>query len=53
MLAQENTYIKSAAQTMFAGNISDEILELCRRRDEELEGEAHRRRLVVEQAAKI
>ena len=53
MLAQENTYIKSAAQTMFAGNISDEILELCRRRDEELEGEAHRRRLVIEQAAKI
>lgn len=53
MLAQENTYIKSAAQTMFAGNISDEILELCRRRDEELEGEALRRRLVVEQAAKI
>ena len=37
MLVQENTYLNSAAHTMFEGNIDDRILALCRKSDQEIQ----------------
>ena len=46
-------YLESAANTIYSAVKDPSILSLCRRRQEELDGEEHRRRLVIEQEEKI
>ena len=48
MLAQENDYIMSAAKSMYSSVTDPRILKLCTRRQEEIEGDNHRRERLAE-----
>ena len=48
MLVQENTYLNSAAHTMFEGNIDDRILALCRKSDQEIQWDINKSKRLVE-----
>lgn len=42
MIAQNNSYIDSVAQSIYGNNLDPRILELCKKRQEEIDGENHR-----------
>ena len=48
MLAQENDYIMSAAKSMYSSVTDPRILKLCTRRQEEIDGDNHRRERLAE-----
>ena len=48
MLAQENDYIASAARSMYSSVTDPRILKLCTRRQEEIDGDNHRRERLAE-----
>ena len=48
MLAQENDYIASAAKSMYSSVTDPRILKLCTRRQEEIDGDNHRRERLAE-----
>ena len=48
MLAQENDYIMSAAKSMYSSVTDPRILKLCTRRQEEIDGDNHRRECLAE-----
>jgi len=53
MLAQENDYIMSAAKSMYSSVTDPRILKLCTRRQEEIDGDNHRRERLAEQDKQI
>ncbi|MCR5775558.1 MAG: hypothetical protein K6G42_10780 [Lachnospiraceae bacterium] len=53
MLAQENDYIMSAAKSMYSSVTDPRILKLCTRRQEEIDGDNHRRERLAEQEKQI
>ena len=53
MLAQENDYIMSAAKSMYSSVTDPRILKLCTRRQEEIDGDNHRRERLAEQERQI
>ena len=53
MLAQTNPYIESAANSMYSSVTDPVILDLCRKRDEEIRGDIHRREKLAEQDKQI
>ena len=53
MLAQENDYIMSAAKSMYSSVTDPRILKLCTRRQEEIDGDNHRRERLSEQEKQI
>ena len=48
MSAQENDYIMSAAKSMYSSVTDPRILKLCTRRQEEIDGDNHRRERLAE-----
>ena len=48
MLAQENDHIASAARSMYSSVTDPRILKLCTRRQEEIDGNNHRRERLAE-----
>ena len=53
MLAQESDYIMSAAKSMYSSVTDPRILKLCTRRQEEIDGDNHRRERLAEQEKQI
>ena len=48
MIAQNNSYIDSVAQSIYGNNLDPRILELCKKRQEEIDGENYRIRRLAE-----
>nr|MCR5399942.1 hypothetical protein [Lachnospiraceae bacterium] len=48
MLAEKNEYIDSAAKEMFTRGQDNRFIDLCRKTDEEIAGEEHRRQKLIE-----
>ncbi len=49
MLAETNPYIASAAESIYSSVTDPDILELCKKRQEEIDGDIHRRERLAEQ----
>ena len=48
MLAEENKYIESAAKELFFKTQDEDVLRLCRKMDEEIEGDRRRAERLAE-----
>ncbi len=53
MLAQTDPYIESAAHSMYSSVTDPAILDMCRKRDEEIRGDIRRREKLAEQDKQI